>query len=230
MSVTAKQLEIIAHRWAMGKAPENTLLAFEYAIKAGADMIEMDVWKCWSWEIVVFHDRNTYRLTWYSYDIREQDLETLESLNVKKIWKIPTLVKALEYINEVCKVNIEIKDPLAALETLDIVEFFVNQKNFDITSFLISSFDYNILRKIYLKNNQVRLWAIMDTKDTNQINNLLNDINLYSVHIDYKIVTQEIVDLFKSKNLKVYVWSVTYRYQKKKMEKFDVDWIFTNYP
>jgi glycerophosphoryl diester phosphodiesterase len=40
---TAKRPLIIAHRGYRAKYPENTLVAFEAAIEAGADMIELDV-------------------------------------------------------------------------------------------------------------------------------------------------------------------------------------------
>ena len=45
-----------AHRGFSGKYPENTLLAFEKAVEAGAQGIELDVQLTKDGEIVIIHD------------------------------------------------------------------------------------------------------------------------------------------------------------------------------
>ena len=47
---------IIGHRGAMGYETENTLASIQKAMDLGVDMIEIDVFKIKSGEIVVFHD------------------------------------------------------------------------------------------------------------------------------------------------------------------------------
>ena len=47
---------LIGHRGAMGILPENTLSSIELAINLGCDAVEIDVFKCASGELVVFHD------------------------------------------------------------------------------------------------------------------------------------------------------------------------------
>ena len=47
---------ILAHRGAWGEVPENTLDAFESAIRMGADMIEFDVRRTGDGRLVVHHD------------------------------------------------------------------------------------------------------------------------------------------------------------------------------
>lgn len=56
----AKDPLIIAHRGASGLAPENTMPAFEKAIEAGADGIELDVHLAADGALVVHHD---YRIS-----------------------------------------------------------------------------------------------------------------------------------------------------------------------
>src|SRR5688572_4781777 len=48
---------IFAHRGARRQAPENTIAAFQRAVELGCDGIELDVQRCQSGEIVVFHDQ-----------------------------------------------------------------------------------------------------------------------------------------------------------------------------
>ena len=50
---------VIGHRGAKGHAPENTLKSIQKAIELGVDGIEIDVFRCASGELVVFHDNKT---------------------------------------------------------------------------------------------------------------------------------------------------------------------------
>lgn len=57
-AASAQQTQIIGHRGAMGHAPENTERSVQKALALGVDGIEIDVFRCQSEEIVVFHDKN----------------------------------------------------------------------------------------------------------------------------------------------------------------------------
>jgi glycerophosphoryl diester phosphodiesterase len=54
---------IIAHRGASGSAPENTIAAFERAVRQGADAIELDVRLTADGVPVVLHDATLDRTT-----------------------------------------------------------------------------------------------------------------------------------------------------------------------
>lgn len=53
---------ICAHRGGSWEAPENTLCAFERAMKIGAQFLETDVRITKDGEIIVFHDEDFKRL------------------------------------------------------------------------------------------------------------------------------------------------------------------------
>ena len=53
----------IAHRGFKGAYPENTMLAFEKAIEAGADGIEFDVHLTKDGGLVIIHDETLERTT-----------------------------------------------------------------------------------------------------------------------------------------------------------------------
>jgi len=55
--------KIFAHRGASGCAPENTLEAFELAVKLGADGVELDVHMTRDGELVVAHDEEIARVS-----------------------------------------------------------------------------------------------------------------------------------------------------------------------
>lgn len=52
---------VIAHRGASSSAPENTMAAFNLAVKQGAHFIESDLWFTLDKEIVLHHDRTLDR-------------------------------------------------------------------------------------------------------------------------------------------------------------------------
>ena len=55
---TKRTTKVWAHRGASGYRPENTLEAFELAIRQGADGIELDVHTSVDGELIVMHDEN----------------------------------------------------------------------------------------------------------------------------------------------------------------------------
>jgi len=57
------EILVCAHRGVTHFLPENTLLAFEYAIRHGADVIEIDVRQSADGEFVVMHDSTVERTT-----------------------------------------------------------------------------------------------------------------------------------------------------------------------
>ena len=55
--------KIFAHRGASAYAPENTLEAFDLAVKMGADGVELDVHMTKDGELVVAHDEEIGRVS-----------------------------------------------------------------------------------------------------------------------------------------------------------------------
>lgn len=72
---------IIAHRGASGHAPENTLEAFELAVREGADAFELDVRLSRDGAPVVMHDATLDRTTDRSGPVRAQTLVELRSMD-----------------------------------------------------------------------------------------------------------------------------------------------------
>src|SRR4030088_3542498 len=56
IGLPASKIAVHGHRGARGVLPENTLPAFEYAIKAGVDVLEMDLAVTKDNVLVVSHD------------------------------------------------------------------------------------------------------------------------------------------------------------------------------
>jgi glycerophosphoryl diester phosphodiesterase len=72
---------LIAHRGGSGLAPENTLAAFDQAVRLGADALEIDVRRTRDGAVVVFHDEETARLTGRAGTIEERTLAEVHGLD-----------------------------------------------------------------------------------------------------------------------------------------------------
>lgn len=96
---------VIAHRGASWDERENTIPAFERAIAAGADYIELDVQVSADGALVVFHDRQLDRLTPLRGPLRRRSLAELRDAG------IPTLAEVLELARGRVAVMAELKSP-----------------------------------------------------------------------------------------------------------------------
>src|SRR5690554_3305507 len=76
-----KKTEIWAHRGASQSAPENTMKAFDLAVKLGSDGIELDVMRSKDQAIVVTHDESCQRVAGKPGLIQQMTLEQLRMLD-----------------------------------------------------------------------------------------------------------------------------------------------------
>ena len=56
--IPSKNTLVIGHRGAKGHLAENTLPSIDKAMYLGVDGVEIDIFRCASGELVVFHDQN----------------------------------------------------------------------------------------------------------------------------------------------------------------------------
>lgn len=85
----------IAHRGDSAHAPENTLAAFQAAIDAGADWLEMDVQMSADGHLVVIHDTTVDRTTNGSGQVADLTLAQLQALDAGNGEQIPRLADVL---------------------------------------------------------------------------------------------------------------------------------------
>ena len=87
----------IAHRGDPIAARENTLPAFAAAVRAGADMVELDLRRTADGEIVVLHDATLSRLWGKDAAIEDLELAALDSIGHGDV-RIPTLGDVLDSV------------------------------------------------------------------------------------------------------------------------------------
>ena len=90
-------MRVFAHRGYSGKYPENTMLAFREAEKAGTDGIELDVQLSRDGQIVIIHDETLDRTTTGSGRVEELSSAYIRSITTKKGNPVPFLEDVLDF-------------------------------------------------------------------------------------------------------------------------------------
>jgi glycerophosphoryl diester phosphodiesterase len=106
---------VVAHRGASALEPENTLASFESALRAGADVVELDVRLTADGVPVVLHDPDVAATTDGTGYIHELTIGQVKDLDASRgrgpRQEIPTLVQALDLLaDHRAAVNLEIKN------------------------------------------------------------------------------------------------------------------------
>jgi glycerophosphoryl diester phosphodiesterase len=110
----------IAHRGCLTQYPENTLRAFRRSASV-VEMIETDVQRCGSGELVIFHDETLDRVTDATGEIASTPLADLKEVSVLGSGEpIPTLTEAFAAVPTDVGLNLELKGTGIAQETVQI--------------------------------------------------------------------------------------------------------------
>lgn len=207
------RLLAIAHRGYSEKYPENTLIAFEAAIRAGADMIELDVRLSRDGRIVVIHDSRIDRTSDGRGCVKDMTLHELRKHSYHNGMAgfasaaIPTLDEAIDLAGERVVLNIEIKksrfEPAGIEERLaDLLE----RKHFT-ERVIVSSFDHRALHTVKSVNARLKTGMIYQSI-RKRFYEEVRSLGVYSVHPALGAVDAKQLLWAKSRGLMVYPWVV----------------------
>lgn len=101
---------MLAHRGLAVSAPENTLLAFQHALEAGADHIETDVHASSDRHAIVAHDDDLSRVGGVDVRVDGLSMTELARLDLGAGQHVPTLAEALDAFPDAF-FNIDLKSP-----------------------------------------------------------------------------------------------------------------------
>jgi glycerophosphoryl diester phosphodiesterase len=143
------KLLLLGHRGARLYAPENTIPAFDLALKHGVDGFEFDIRCTRSKESIVCHDRKFNRMA-----VRTRTLEQIHA-KCSIDGKPPCLEDVLELYSRKAFLNIEVKVRGMELVVLEAVKRFPPKRGYFISSFLPS-----VVRKLRALDSSLVLGAI----------------------------------------------------------------------
>ncbi len=134
---------VLGHRGYRARFPENTLLAFREAFRAGADGIEFDVQKSGDGRYVVIHDPSLDRASGHPGSVSSLPLAQLRRLDVGLGERIPTLAETLDALPSGAWIDVELKaDTLAPEDCVPIARELSRVRRRRV---MISSFDSRLL-------------------------------------------------------------------------------------
>jgi len=102
-------MKVIAHRGDVKHHPENTLSAFQAALDAGADAVELDVHMTHDGVLVVHHDYYLGRPDNGKGKIHEKDFTYIQNLTIGESEHIPTLEEVFQQFGNRLQYEIELK-------------------------------------------------------------------------------------------------------------------------
>lgn len=198
---------IIGHRGAMGYETENTLASIQKALDLKVDGVEIDVFKCKSGEIVVFHDDELNRLTDGVGSIEDKTYDELQQLTVNGGHKIPLLKEVLNLVNGKCIVNIELKGGNTANAVSKIVNMYLEFDMFAEEDIIISSFNWVELEAFHKKNKNIHIAVLTNIdQDPMEALQLAKKLKAKNIHPEASTITEDIVKNIKKRGFKIFTW------------------------
>jgi len=231
VDLTLKQPLIFAHRGANSFAPENSLAAFDKAIKLGCHGIELDVRICASGEIVVFHDRTLTRMTGEKGRIQQQNWSRLSDLRLLhprlQNERIPTLPEVLDLAGKTVLINIDIKKSTFSKNGIEekILKILADKKYEE--NIIISSFNPFVLKKIAALNPRLHTGFILSNRTSMMI---LNGHPVKSLHARHPILNNRYLHRLLRRAQQVFAWTVDDESTMLKLIAMKIDGIITNRP
>ncbi|MDY8134794.1 glycerophosphodiester phosphodiesterase [Aquimarina sp. 2201CG5-10] len=222
-------MKIFGHRGAAGLIEENTLESIAEALKYNVDGIEIDVHRCKSGELVVIHDETIERTTNGKGKVADYTWSELKRFRTFAGFKIPSLDQVLELVDAKCILNIELKGIGTALPTIELLERHIKNTNWDYDHFILSSFDHSQLFQIKAVTQKFRLGVLIEESIPSAIS-IAEEINAFSIHPPVSHLSKNEVELAKTKEYKIFVWTVNEETAIEKSKDCKVDAIITDFP
>ena len=230
---------VTAHRGNAGECPENTIAAFESAIAAGADWIELDVRRTADGHIVVIHDDTVDRTTNGKGTVAQMTLEEIQSLGAGSWYgaefrgeKIPTLTEVFQAVGHRVIFNVELKGTKLKADGLEAAVIRAVESAGMQERVILSSF------------NPIRLWHAARISPSIERGLLYADsLPIYlrrawfrplvrpaALHPIHRMVTPGYVSWARKMGYKINTWTVDDSDEMKRLIGLGVDAIITKKP
>jgi glycerophosphoryl diester phosphodiesterase len=229
---------IFAHRGASAHAPENTLAAFELALKLGAPAIEFDVKLTSDRQVIIIHDQTLNRTTNGSGAVTKQPLAALRELDAGS-WlseefrseKIPTLDEVFEALGKKLLMNVELTNYATPFDGLvHEVAKLVKKHGLQERVIFSSFFPTNLVIVRRLLPSVPRGQLILEGNSGWWQRSAGKFMTLEAEHPFITDVTVDSVKRTHSRGRRVHVWTVNDPADMRRLRLLGVDGIFTDDP
>jgi glycerophosphoryl diester phosphodiesterase len=227
-----------AHRGASATAPENTLAAFNLALKQGAPAIEFDVKLTSDRQVVILHDQTLNRTTNGSGEVTKQPLAALRELDAGS-WKsaeyrgekIPTLNEVFEAVGKQLLINVELTNYATPFDGLvHEVAALVKQHGLQDRVIFSSFYPTNLVLARRLLPTVPRGQLALEGNAGWWQRFAGNFMALDAEHPYLDDVNAELVKRVHARGRRVHVWTVNDPADMRRLRALGVEGIFTDDP
>ena len=225
---------IEAHRGDSSNAPENTIAAFERAIRLGVASIELDIHPCNDGTLMVIHDDTVDRTTDGSGAVSDFTVEQLLCFDAGakfspefKGERIPRLTEVLQLTaNTNTLLNIEIKasSPGSGVSRTVVEHLCRFGKQGE---YIVSSFDLEALLALRAHCSEVTLALLGESSD---ILPVAERHHIPWIHAEHTTVSRQMIARAHSAGIRVNVWTVDDPETLPFWQEIGADKICTNRP
>ncbi len=228
-----RRVAIIAHRGASAVAPESTRAAIREAIRARADMIEVDVQMTRDGRLVVFHDDRLERTTTGAGRLTAKSAATLARLDCGSWFhprfadqRILSVAQLFRIVPPRIVLNLELKRSRNAGLLLRNIHSLIRRVGRS-RSLLISSFEPRLLAG--LRRTRLRRALICRRQPTRVLEQAIR-LRCWAWHPRQDVVTPQHIARAHAAGLRVHVWTVDHLRLARRLIAWGVDGLFTNDP
>lgn len=227
----AHTADIIAHRGASVKYPENTMAAFIGAKELGADWAELDVQQTKDKKAVVSHDSNFLRTTGVdlnTWEATEEDIKKLDGGSFKgeqfKGEHIPFLDEVVKWskANDL-KLNIEIKPTGHETNFEEQVIQIIKDNDYQ-DGCVVISLSYDVVKRVKEVDSSIKTVYITPLA----IGDIGSLESADAFSIEASNIDDDLVRSIHNHGKVVYAWTVNTEESIRKMIDYNVDGIVTD--
>ncbi|MFN0120663.1 MAG: glycerophosphodiester phosphodiesterase [Blastocatellia bacterium] len=232
-NITQHRPLVIAHRGASAVEPENTLRAFETAMRMGAEMIELDLQLTRDGRVIVLHDETLDRTTSLKGRADQMAFADIRKADAGKGERVPSLEETLELTRGHCRLYLEIKDARAGAETVRIV------RRMGLTNaVMIASFEIELMRQLGRDIHDIELGIIIGNATLDPRVRWRESFPWLAFrHFNYQVLSVRVGLCFsglarrvRQAGKRLYVWTADTEQDYARMTTRGVDGICTNIP
>lgn len=230
---------IFAHRGASAYAPENTLAAFELALRQGADAIELDAKLTSDGQVVVIHDQTVDRTTEGTGRVMDLTLSALRKLDAGSHFDvafqgepIPTLDEVFKAVGQLTFINVELTNYASPWDALPQKVAALVRRHKLTRRVLFSSFNPIALVRIrrLLPEAPIGLLASPGGSGSWARSWPGRLLHYQSLHPEVGDVTVSLVESVHRRDRRVFVYTVNKIEEMRRLFTLGVDGIFSDDP
>ncbi len=234
-----RDVKIWAHRGANEYAPENTLEAFEAAVRAGADGVELDVHQTRDNRVVVIHDERLDRTSTGSGFVKDCTLEELRRFDYAKDtafegkarYTIPTLEDVFGLLEPTgLTVNIELKTNVFHYFGIERRILKLAEEYGMRDRIWYSSFNRLTIEKIHLLDRKAKV-GFLYAEVFSGMPVLAGNLGLSALHPSFpSLLSPRFMKECRNNGIAVNVWTIDSPEQLRACYREGVNAVITNYP